>query len=112
SPPSSVLTSFPTRRSSDLGDGIHGAVSQRNQKRFTIRRRTQWRVHLEIGIVVASVGVKQRKVIRSHFARDPRLRALAPPHRLERVSSRNIRHLPTRPRQLLPHVPHAPPQPS
>ena len=39
--------------------------------------------------------------MRSHFARDPRLRALAPPHRLERVSSRNMRHMQTRSRKLL-----------
>src|SRR3989442_2154065 len=82
-------------------NGVHSAVGECHQNGFTIRRRTQWRVHLEIGIVVANVGVKQRKVMRSYFARDPRLRALAAPHCLERVSSRNMRHMQTRSRKLL-----------
>src|SRR2546430_12117003 len=47
------------------------------------------------------VEFKHRKVVRSPSAPPPPLRALAPPHRLERVSSRNMRHMQTRSRKLL-----------
>ena len=49
------------------GDGVHGAVGQRDQNRFTVRGRTQWRVHLEIRVVLAHILVEQREVVRRHF---------------------------------------------
>ena len=41
------------------GDGIDGAIGESHENRFAIGARTQRRIHLEVGVVVADIGVGQ-----------------------------------------------------
>jgi len=83
------------------GDGVYGAIGERNQNGFAIRGRTQGRVHLEIRVVLAHVLVEQSEMMRRHFAGNARLGALATAHGLERIGSGKMRDVQARFTNLL-----------
>src|SRR5690348_12451592 len=53
-------------------DSVHGAIGQCDKKSFTIFGSTERRIHLEIRVVVAQVGIRECKVMRSDFTTYPR----------------------------------------
>src|ERR1700733_5693426 len=78
------------------GDGVDGAVGERNQNRFAVGGGAQRRVHLEVGVVFADVFIDQSEVVRRDFAGDAGVGALAAAHGLERVGSGKMRDVQAR----------------
>ena len=70
---------------------VHRAVRQRNQDGFAVESRPQWRIHLEIGVVVAHVFVDQGEMMRGDFAGHTHLGALGAADRLQRLRGREVR---------------------
>src|SRR5579863_4858642 len=61
-------------------DGIDCPISESNQDSLAVGARTQRRIHLEVGVVVANVSIDQAEMVRSNFASDTSLAALAAAH--------------------------------
>src|ERR1700730_6535883 len=72
------------------GDGVDGAVGERDDNGFAVGRRAQWGIHLEVGVVFADVLVNQSEVVRRDLAGDAGLGALTATHGLKRVSGREM----------------------
>ena len=82
-------------------DRVHSAVGQGDEYGFVIRGRAQWRIHLEVAVVLANRLVSQGEVMGRDLAGDAGLAALAAAHGFERVGGREMRHMQARARELL-----------
>ena len=75
------------------GDGIDGSVSQGDQDRLPICRRAQRRVHLEVGVILSDIRIRQREVVWGDFTGHVGLAAFSSSNRLQRVGGRDVRHV-------------------
>src|SRR5271157_2806392 len=75
------------------GDGVHGAVGERDQDGFEVGGGAQRGIHLEVAVVVADVFVGQGEVVRGDLAGDAGFGALAAADALERVGGGEMRHV-------------------
>src|SRR4029077_14070251 len=67
------------------GNCVHGAIGERYDNGLEIGCGAQWRVHLEVGAILANVLVNQREVVRRDLAGDACFGSFAAADGLERI---------------------------
>ena len=80
-------------------NGVHGAVGEPREQRFTVFSCGQRRIHLKFRIVL-NVFVDQREMVRRDFASDGQPARLRPAHLLQRGLRGKMCDMQARPGEL------------